>query len=150
MGNLLSLELPRTSQLSVNYWINKRIWWKRKKKERKQDTYLLSFSGEAWNASILGRAREKRSREVRVAHDDVSSSTYAWAVLVYDVYGGTRFRRKFQLPWNCDTIIREAKHRLYFTDISATKPLPKKLQFVYSLYYLFFSFKIHRFGNGEN
>lgn len=50
---------------------------KKKKKERKQDTYLLSFSGEAWNASILGRAREKWSREVRVAHDDVSSSTYA-------------------------------------------------------------------------
>lgn len=32
---------------------------KKKRNENKtRETYLLSFSGEAWNASILGRARK--------------------------------------------------------------------------------------------
>lgn len=58
------------------------------------------------------------------------------------MYGGTRFRRKFQLPWNCDTIIREAKHRLYFIDISATKQLTasKEITLIYVVYSPFILF----------
>lgn len=45
--------------------------------------FFLSLVKRGMRAS--SGAREKRSRKVRVAHDDVSSSTYACAVLVFDV-----------------------------------------------------------------
>lgn len=59
------------------------------------------------------------------------------------MYGGTRFRRKFQLPWNCDTIIREAKHRyiLPTKQFAASKEIT--IYVIYSPFILFFLIHVY-------